>query len=157
MIFSCLEFLSPSPLLVPGSLSSLNLAASPSPSSFLASSPHTMFPLLSVEWAARMPNQVIHKYRTNVCHYRLTTMTKAWPFCLWNMCPLVTWDRSPWNLLTLYLSFLEGNIPPIHIRWSVLEWFIVVACLKPRQSQPFHLIPTPPPAYTQSHFLELRV
>lgn len=44
--------------------------------------PHTMLPLLSVERAACMPNQVIHKYRTNVCHYRFTTMTKAWPFCL---------------------------------------------------------------------------
>lgn len=50
--------------------------------SFLSSLPHTMLPLLSVELAACMPNQVIHKYRTNVCHYRFTAMTEAWPFCL---------------------------------------------------------------------------
>lgn len=144
------------PLLRPVSLSGLpGLLSSYHPSSHHASSPHflsllslphTMLPLLSVERAACMPNQVIHKYRTNVCHYTFTAMTKAGPFCPQKVCPLATWDHSPLRLHTLHLSFTGVNILPINIHWSVFEGCIV--CLHLCFQNPKSAFPCAPPRPT---------
>lgn len=144
MTFSCLILLSPSP-----SLSAwVSLLPPPRllPQFLLLSSlPHTMLPLLSVERAACMPNQVIHKYRTNVCHYRFTTMTKAWPFCLWKVCPFVMWDHSPHSLLTLYLSLTDRSILPTHIRLGV--WMIYCGGLSKAETK--SAFPFNPPPHLQ--------
>lgn len=157
------------PHLCPFSLSGLpGLLSSYLPSSHHASSPHflsllslphTMLPLLSVERAACMPNQVIHKYRTNVCHYTFTAMTKAGLFCPQKVCPLATWDHSPPppRRHTLHLSFTGVNILPINIHWSDFEGCIV--CLHLCFQNPKSAFPcaprAPPLAWMQSHFLQL--